>query len=265
MIVFSSADERGKWWVVGSAWSGKDESVGKDGRKTKQKNTFSDKLLELAKAQRMNTDDRRNVFCILMSAEDYLDAFERILHLAIKDQRTIIAVILHCCLNEAIFNPYYAVLTQKFCDFDRKYQLAVQFALWDRIKDLKGLSSSGQMLNLSRFIIRMIEGGTLPISVLKVVEFGQLDKETLRLMRQIMLGILMTSDEDVCKQIFVRIAPSAKLKGFKDGIRLFMHHFLVRGASKGKGALPADEIELLRTRVQMVDQILEVYDNKVKF
>lgn len=68
-----SADARGKWWVVGSAWTGHiNPSVGaSDGKKrnSKEAQKFSNKLLELAKKQRMNTDDRRNVFCILMSSE----------------------------------------------------------------------------------------------------------------------------------------------------------------------------------------------------
>lgn len=58
-----------------------------------------------------------------MSAEDYVDAFERLLRLAIKDQRVIVSIIIHCCLSEKMFNPYYGVLAQKFCEYDRKYQV----------------------------------------------------------------------------------------------------------------------------------------------
>lgn len=68
-----NADNRGKWWVVGSAWTGHINPAGGVDSKANgsKKNTqrFSEKLLELARKQRMNTEDRRNVFCILMSAE----------------------------------------------------------------------------------------------------------------------------------------------------------------------------------------------------
>lgn len=40
---------------------------------------FSQKVLELARKQRMNTEIRRNIFCVLMTSEDYLDAFEKLL------------------------------------------------------------------------------------------------------------------------------------------------------------------------------------------
>lgn len=68
---------RGKWWVVGSAWTGNLDDIGvaaaaaanKMHQTTKTEQKFSEQLLELARKQRMNTDERRNIFCILMSAE----------------------------------------------------------------------------------------------------------------------------------------------------------------------------------------------------
>lgn len=66
---------RGKWWVVGSAWTGNIDDIGaaaaadKMHQSTKTEQKFSEQLLELARKQRMNTDERRNIFCILMSAE----------------------------------------------------------------------------------------------------------------------------------------------------------------------------------------------------
>lgn len=142
------ADQRGKWWVVGSAWSGNVDDIGASAKSDlsnkKEQVKFSEQILALAKKQRMNTDDRRNVFCVLMTAEvsyrfsllilelsknwiyfqDYTEAFEKLHQLAIKDHRVIVTVIIHCCLAEKIFNPYYAVLSQKFCDVDRKYQVS---------------------------------------------------------------------------------------------------------------------------------------------
>ncbi|KAH8342542.1 hypothetical protein KR067_002179, partial [Drosophila pandora] len=82
------ADKVGKWWVVGSAWTGNLNEMGTAKRKTEDQSKssstgFADKMLELAKKQQMNTAERRNIFCIIMSAADYVDAFEKILHLAL--------------------------------------------------------------------------------------------------------------------------------------------------------------------------------------
>lgn len=67
-----NVQNRGKWWVVGSAWSGNISDISGaskaiSNKKSEQK--FSEQLLQLARKQRMNTDERRNAFCVLMSAE----------------------------------------------------------------------------------------------------------------------------------------------------------------------------------------------------
>lgn len=35
--------------------------------------------MELARKLRMNTDIRRSIFCVLMTSEDFMDAFEKLL------------------------------------------------------------------------------------------------------------------------------------------------------------------------------------------
>lgn len=54
-----------------------------------------------------------------------MDAFEKLLHLNLKTQQRqeIVHVVFDCCLQEKTFNPYYAHIAQKFCDFDRQYQV----------------------------------------------------------------------------------------------------------------------------------------------
>lgn len=39
----------------------------------------SSKIMDLARKQRMNTDIRRSIFCVLMTSEDFMDAFEKLL------------------------------------------------------------------------------------------------------------------------------------------------------------------------------------------
>lgn len=48
---------------------------------------FSTKVLDLARKQRMNTEVRRNIFCVLMTSEDYLDAFEKLLRFVVPSSR----------------------------------------------------------------------------------------------------------------------------------------------------------------------------------
>lgn len=49
--------------------------------------TEAQKMLQLAAAQRMNTDARRAIFCVIMSGEDYIDAFEKLLRLDLQGKQ----------------------------------------------------------------------------------------------------------------------------------------------------------------------------------
>ncbi|NXW60278.1 NOM1 protein, partial [Eurystomus gularis] len=76
-----SADQVGRWWIVGSSWSGA-PMIDDKNSKTQQKlpiGKMSSKIMELARKQRMNTDIRRSIFCVLMTSEDFMDAFEKLL------------------------------------------------------------------------------------------------------------------------------------------------------------------------------------------
>ncbi|KAJ8911639.1 hypothetical protein NQ315_005984 [Exocentrus adspersus] len=258
------ADERGRWWVVGSAWAGNFSENTEKVEKTGTTGDFSEKLLALAQKQRMNTDTRRNIFCILMSAEDYLDAFEKLLRLGLKNQqeREIINIILHCCLQEKQYNPYYAVLAQKFCEYDRKYQMTIKCSIWDKLKSL-GEHSGNQLSNLAKMLTYLFIEKGLPISTLKIMEFSELDKVTLRFMRQILLGILLHKDNEACLSVFEKVAQSDKLKLFRESLRLFIHHFLLRNLKSG--SILEEHKSLLETRAKLVEKVLVSKENKVKF
>lgn len=123
-----NAEQTGRWWIVGSVWTGT-PMIDNGQQKIAEKppsGTVSGKILELARKQRMNTDVRRNIFCTIMTSEDFLDAFEKLLKLRLKDQqeREIVHVLLDCCLQEKTYNPFYAFLAGKFCEYQRRFQVS---------------------------------------------------------------------------------------------------------------------------------------------
>lgn len=258
------ADERGKWWIVGCAWSG-NRNLDEEKKITEgNKAMFSQNILNLARKQRMNTDIRRNIFCILMTAEDYLDAFEKLSHLGLKDQqeREIIYVLIDCCLQEKKFNPYYAVLAERFCVYDRKYQLTIQYMLWDKFKILDNYDAK-QLTNLAKFLTHLFIQKSLSISVLKVLNFAELDKQIMKLVRQIIIGILLSKNEEECLQVFEKISLSPKLQTFRESLRLFINHFLIRNIESCK-VMEAESV-LIKQRAQQVDKILLTRECKILF
>lgn len=253
------ADSRGRWWIVGSAWSGKDGGDG--GRSTGEaaaplEASYSAELLEKARLMRMNTDARRAIFCTVMSADDYLEAFERVLKLRTagkQKEREVAFVALTCCVQERVFNPYYAELCGRLCGHDRKYRLAVQFALWDRVKAAEQLNKS-QLSNLAGLTAALINKGALPLSALKVVEFAAMDKPRVAFLRRTMTGLLGT-DSATRKTVFSSVAASPKLATVREGLRLFLRHFMLK-KNKGDKVLAnaveeAEEAMMAETRLRL--------------
>lgn len=251
-----NADTNGRWWLVGSAWLQKGALQASAVKETKEStgkvvNEDQKKIFELARKHKMNTDEKRNIFYILMSSEDYLDAYEKIVSSS-KNERVVVAVIIHCLTSEKTYNPYYNFITQQLCEHNRKYVLTFQYALWDRIKDLKD-SSTRQTNNLSQFICFLITSGMLPLSVLKIIEFEQMESVYVKFLRKVMHGILLI-DEEKFHTIFQRISPVKKLKPFKDQLRLFLKIFLING--KTPENFSKAQIERLNERLSLADKYL---------
>lgn len=87
--------------------------------------------------------------------------------------------------------------------------------------------------------------------VIQKVEFAELDKPTVRLMKLVLTGLLTDFPDHITTEVFSRIAHLHKLHSLKDGLRLFMQHFLLR--NKGKSAVTN---ETLKERVQLAEKAL---------
>ncbi|KAF7706748.1 hypothetical protein HF521_020002 [Silurus meridionalis] len=252
------AQKVGRWWIVGSSWSGVPMIT--EDKPTEQPaigEQFSAKVLELARKQRMNTDVRRNIFCVIMTSEDYMDAFEKLLRLGLKGQseRDIVHVLLDCCLQEKSFNVFYAVLAEKFCMHDRRFQMTFQFCLWDKFKEMATLSSSSFM-NLVQMVTHLLTKNSLSLSILKAIEFGELDKPRVKFLRQVLSKLLQQTQEEELVQMFSRISGIPNLGMLREGLKLFIRHFLLRSAQT--------EGMQLAERAEVAIKALEARDTKLK-
>ncbi|XP_074724726.1 nucleolar MIF4G domain-containing protein 1 [Strix uralensis] len=259
-----SADRVGRWWIVGSSWSGV-PMIDDTNSKTQQKlriGKVSSKIMELARKQRMNTDIRRSIFCVLMTSEDFLDAFEKLLKLGLKDQqeREIVHVILYCSLQEKTYNPFYAFLANKFCEYERRFQVTFQFSIWDKIRDLENLSATA-ISNLVSLLAHLLRTKSLPLSVLKVIEFSELDKPRVRFLRQVLSTLLIKTDAEELSDIFVRMSDNPKLGMLREGLKLFLTHFLLKNVQAQRSA---EEASLLKERVELATKALQAKEPKLK-
>ncbi|XP_038415760.1 nucleolar MIF4G domain-containing protein 1 isoform X1 [Canis lupus baileyi] len=252
-----NAQQTGRWWIVGSAWSGA-PMIDNSQQKTLEKHpseTVSKKILELARKQRMNTDVRRNIFCTIMTSEDFLDAFEKLLKLGLKDQqeREIVHVLMDCCLQEKTYNPFYALLAGKFCDYQRKFQMTVQFSIWDKFRDLENLPATN-FSNLIHLVAYLLKTKSLPLSILKVVEFSELDKPRVHFLRKVLHILLMETEVEDLGSIFARVSDNPKLGLLREGLKLFISHFLLKSVQVHTRA---EEASVLRERADLATKSLQ--------
>ncbi|XP_027038139.1 nucleolar MIF4G domain-containing protein 1-like [Pocillopora damicornis] len=234
---------KGRWWTVGYALPQTPQSNSMEVSTSKLQNT---KLLELARKQRMNTDVRKNVFLIMMTSEDYIDAFEKLIRLNLKDVQTreVIHVLIDCCIQEKMYNPYYAYLGQKFCENSRSYQVTFQYSFWDKFKLLSSLAPHC-LENLLHLMCHLFATRALSLSILKVVNFMVLEKTSVQFFTDLFHHLLSTYSKDVTRYIFERISMKKELAFLCQNIRIFLQHFV--GAKKSS---------ILEKRLNLVDGIL---------
>lgn len=247
-----NAETKGRWWIVGSAWKG-NEDIKKPAvspsKVAKHQGKISQELQELARKQRMNTDVRRSIFFTLMTSEDFVEAFESLLELKLKplQEREIIHVTIDCCVQEDDYNPYYAHLLQKFCELHRRFQMTFQFNMWDKFKDINTLSN-GAIFNLAQLTTHLITTKALSLALFKVVEFGAINKQMVRFLKQVLMTIFEKSPSHVIDQVFERVSCQTNLYKFREGLRLFMMHFLI--GRKQKKELSPKISEYIQNAIQ---------------
>lgn len=236
---------KGRWWTVGYALPQTPQINTMEVFSTKLQNT---KLLELARKQRMNTDVRKNVFLIMMTSEDYIDAFEKLMRLNLKDVQTreVIHVLIDCCIQEKMYNPYYAYLGQKFCENSRSYQVTFQYSFWDKFKLLSSLAPHS-LDNLLRLICHLFATRALSLSMLKVVNFMALEKSSVQFFTDLFHHLLSTYSKDAIRYVFERISVKKELASLCQNLRIFLKHFI--GGQKSI---------ILEKQLNLVDGILAV-------
>ncbi|PJF19397.1 hypothetical protein PSACC_00881 [Paramicrosporidium saccamoebae] len=169
---------KGKWWKIGAAWN--PEGGEETKREEIAKNipaSGGDELLQIAKRQKMNTDVRRIIFTTLMSSDDYLDAFQRLISLKLpsRQEREIAHVLLHCCTSEKLYNPFYALVANKFADLRHNFVITFKYALWDRLKQIEADELKlRELLHIAKFYGLLFARGALPLACLKRASFAQL-------------------------------------------------------------------------------------------
>jgi nucleolar MIF4G domain-containing protein 1 len=233
------SDKKGKWWLVGASWAGNDPGEDDVERDTSKKTTLAiedtgtSDLLQLAKEQRMNTDIRRAIFISIMSAQDFQDAYMRLMKLKLKkvQEYEIPKVLVHCARGEKSYNPYYTLIAKKVCG-DRRLRTAFLFCLWDLFKrmgesdeeddvpeDDEETLDNRQLVNLAKMFGTLILEGGLSLGVLRNLNLNYLQLKTKTFLEVLFISILLQSqkqakagrDEQAVASIFSKAKDTPQL------------------------------------------------------
>ncbi|WOL14695.1 nucleolar MIF4G domain-containing protein 1 [Canna indica] len=249
-------EKKGQWWISGEDTLNIDNAENMVTTINKEV-VEAQKLVQLAAAQRMNTDIRRAIFCIIMSGEDYLDAFEKLLRLDLTGKqvfsilnpsfvlvsissytkfflyinlqdREITRVLVECCLQEKVFNKYYTVLASKLCSHDKNNKFSLQYCLWDHFKELESMELN-RSLNLARFAAEMLCNFSLSLAILKTVDLtdpAYLTPKRIMHFRMLFEAVFNNSDA-VVWNVFTRIAAIPELEMLRSSIIFFVKQYVV--------------------------------------
>jgi nucleolar MIF4G domain-containing protein 1 len=237
------AETKGRWWIVGGAWVGRQADDKSLAPKVPSSSSikFHDahsaalagisekkisKLKQMARDQNLTTELRTIIFTIIMSAEDYLDAFQRLLQLNIKkNDREIARVIFHCCCKEKQFNLYYALLATEVAKVHRSTSLCFQYTFFEHFKQLNECPVRN-IINLSHLLAHMIGHQALSLSVLKAVDFDHIKKQEVIFYRLFFMNLLLDYDEHTVNNQFLKLVRVRHCDALREGMQLFLMQFI---------------------------------------
>ncbi|OTF81467.1 nucleolar MIF4G domain-containing protein 1-like protein, partial [Euroglyphus maynei] len=134
----------------------------------------------------------------------------------------IINVILHVAINEKHYNQFYFYLLQHLTKLDRKYRLALDFAIRDKITDLQSLTANNRS-RLEEIMCRLLVHNCLCITCLKVIQFSDMNEIYVQFIRNILQYIFDQSNDSIIQMVLEKIP---RKDNFASAIKLFIACFM---------------------------------------
>ena len=245
ILTDNALEKTGNWWLPEAAgteeWFKKRNAERSSNANNDGVDSNETQLLQLAKKMRMNTETRRAIFCVVMSSEDYADCLERLLKLPLSGQgdREIVRVILECCLQEKAFNPYYAILTSKLVERQKRHRLTLRLCIQDQLKEIKSgeneeTSSVRRVANLAKFFAHTFASNALGVNALRILEMSEFENMNSRinLFNRLFCRAILEDRQRTAK-IDLLFAKLREKKEYNDLARDFARTFTSREITRG--------------------------------
>lgn len=223
-----SRDKKGLWWLSGSDLRTTKMETEVLARAShghhKGKQSLGPDYIKMAAEQRMNTEIRRSVFVVLMSSEDYVDAFERLVGLGLKgsQEREIPWVLLHCCIQEAAYNPYYFHIAMSLIKQSKQHKLSFIFTISDKLKELSKLNARG-IVNISRLVAALVKEKLVPFTIIKALGIaGNVSKKEALFMQMLLEEYLRWSSEETIHEQLLQVYMRPEYKALQMALSMYI-------------------------------------------
>jgi nucleolar MIF4G domain-containing protein 1 len=94
-----------------------------------------------------------------------------------------------------------------------------------------------------------------------VIEFSELNKHLVKFIKTIMLDLLAETHPKAMTAPFLAVAGYPKLSVFRDGLRLFLRHFMLRNLDEDT----AGKKQELKAKLEAADSALAVGEKRLVF
>ena len=133
------------------------------------------KLEQVAIEQRFTSELRKRLFMTIMSADDYLDASQKVLKIKLnkRQQQEIAVVIVESCAQEEKFNKFYAFLAENLIRVRHGLKISFQYVLWDHLKQIENYTLR-KIANLAKMFSFLVTRNVIGLQVLRSLEFDNL-------------------------------------------------------------------------------------------
>ncbi|QDZ23102.1 MIF4G domain-containing protein [Chloropicon primus] len=248
-----SPDKRGLWWLEGSDLKSANEKAERELERAKRWGSKATEqsgvdYMKIASEQRMNTEIRRSIFVVIMSSEDYVDAFERLVGLGLKgsQEREISRVLLHCCIQEAAYNPYYFYIAKSLIKQSKQQKLSFIFTISDKLKELSKLSARS-IANISKLVAALVKGKLLPFTIIKALSIsGNVNKKEALFLQMLLEMYLLASSEDAIHEQLLTLYMRPEYKTLKTSLSMYIIKFFPKYLKHSK--MEADDLKDLKVK-----------------
>ncbi len=232
MSDLSNAIVSGRWWRVGASWRNvvpKSDLQMKASGGDKSKDTGNEDAMDQAAAKlKLSGGKKKDIFRVLMTSRDVMDAFESLMRLDLKGKgdRDIVRVLCECCSHESPYNSFYSEISKLLCERTRQAKITFQFVIWDAIKSFR-VSQHPQVIrhtvNIARMTADLVATFHLPLILLKIFNPAELVDVDIQFLTVFITSLLLSdAGQNGLKDIVDRIATSKDISSVRDLMLMFL-------------------------------------------